>query len=109
MLELAARIFLMGGNEHEIYVRTFVAVTFDERSADKQREVVGIIFETIDQPIDRAEFGGVSWLDDGSGFFYWRARKLGPNDPPTLKYQNSKTFLHKIGNDPEKDDVVFGP
>jgi hypothetical protein len=54
VLELAARIFLIGCNEHEIDIRTFVAVTLDERSADEQGAAARIIFETIGQPIDRA-------------------------------------------------------
>lgn len=84
-------------------------------SASGSEEAVLHVIETatgaaVDEPIDRAEFGeGVRWLEDESGFFYWRARKLGPNDSPTLKYQNSKTYWHKMGNDPERDEAVFGP
>jgi prolyl oligopeptidase len=44
--------------------------------------------KTIAGPIDRAQWGGVSWLPDGSGLFFSRLQKLGPNPKPTDKYQN---------------------
>jgi prolyl oligopeptidase len=44
--------------------------------------------ETIGGPVDRAQFGGVDWLADGSGLFFTRLQKLGANPKPTDKYQN---------------------
>ncbi|MFL6755477.1 MAG: prolyl oligopeptidase family serine peptidase [Sphingomicrobium sp.] len=44
--------------------------------------------KTIAGPIDRAQFGGVSWLSDGAGLFFPRLQKLGPHPKPTDKYQN---------------------
>jgi len=44
--------------------------------------------EAIGGPVDRAQFGGVDWLPDGSGLFFTRLQKLGPNPKPTDKYQN---------------------
>jgi prolyl oligopeptidase len=44
--------------------------------------------KTIAGPIDRAQWGGVSWLPDSNGLFFSRLQKLGPNPKPTDKYQN---------------------
>jgi prolyl oligopeptidase len=44
--------------------------------------------KTIAGPVDRAQFGGVDWLPDGSGMFFTRLQNLGPNPKPTDKYQN---------------------
>ena len=62
----------------------------------------------LPEAIDRANFGVTSWLGDSRSFFFVRLQKVGPNDPPTAKYLNSKIFLHKVGEDPEKDIAVFG-
>ncbi len=43
---------------------------------------------TVAGPIDRAQFGAVDWLPDGSGLFFSRLQKLGPDAKPTDKYQN---------------------
>ena len=58
--------------------------------------------------IDRAQFGQPSWLADGKSFFMARTQKLGPNDPPTAKYQKLRVYRHTLGGDPEKDPQVFG-
>jgi prolyl oligopeptidase len=58
--------------------------------------------------IDRAQFGQPSWLADGKSFFIARTQKLGPNDPPTAKYQKQRVYHHTLGSDPEKDPQVFG-
>ena len=41
-------------------------------------------------------------------FFYNRLRKLGPDEPRTSYYLNSRTYLHHLGDDPDKDTPVFG-
>lgn len=58
--------------------------------------------------IDRAQFGQPSWLEDGKSFFMARTQKLGPNDPPTAKYQKLRVYRHRLGDDPEKDPQIFG-
>ena len=57
--------------------------------------------------IDRANFGNPSWLD-GSRFVYNRLQKLSEGAPATDKYQNSRVYVHKLGDDPEKDSVLIG-
>ncbi|HUK46119.1 MAG TPA: prolyl oligopeptidase family serine peptidase, partial [Terriglobales bacterium] len=58
--------------------------------------------------IDRAEFGSPTWLPGNRSFFFTRLQKLGPNDPPTAKYQKLRVYRHTLGSDPEKDPQVFG-
>lgn len=59
--------------------------------------------------ITRTQYGSPSWRADGRSFYYSRLQALAPNAPPTAIYENEKTFLHVIGEDPEKDRAVFGP
>jgi prolyl oligopeptidase len=58
--------------------------------------------------IDRAQFGQPTWLPGNKSFFITRTQKLGPNDPPTAKYQKLRVYRHTLGGDPEKDPQVFG-
>lgn len=58
--------------------------------------------------IDRAEFGQPSWLPDGHSFFYTRTQKLGPDSPPTARYQKLRVYRHTLGADPDKEAQVFG-
>lgn len=61
------------------------------------------------ETIDRAQFGEpIGWRPDERSFFYNRLQKLAPDAPPTEKYLKSRTYLHIIGTDPEKDPAVFG-
>jgi prolyl oligopeptidase len=63
--------------------------------------------KTLETPITRVLFG-VSWLPDGSGFFYNRQRQLGPGEPVSERQLNSQAYLHRLGADAEHDPVVFG-
>ncbi len=58
--------------------------------------------------IDRAQFGAVYWLPDNRSFFYNRLRKPAADDPRTSYYLNSRDYMHRLGDDPEKDVAVFG-
>jgi len=42
------------------------------------------------EPIDRIRFGGVAWLEDGSGFFYSRLREGWDKLPPTERFQDNQ-------------------
>jgi prolyl oligopeptidase len=59
--------------------------------------------------IDRLEpyYTPPQWLPDNSGFFYNRLPLLGPEDPPTEGYKNTKTYRHRLGRDPEDEPPVF--
>ena len=57
--------------------------------------------------IDRANFGSPSWLPDGR-MIYNRLQKMAQNAPVTDKYQNSRVYVHKLGDDPASDSVLAG-
>jgi prolyl oligopeptidase len=58
--------------------------------------------------IDRARFGGVSWLPGNKSFLYNRLQKLTPDMPRTAFEQRSRMYVHELGQDPEQDRFVFG-
>lgn len=60
-----------------------------------------------DAPITRVRFG-ISWLPDGSGFFYNRQVELAPGQPEAARQLNSQAWLHLIGQDIARDALVFG-
>ena len=68
----------------------------------------------LDEAINRVEGDGgfipISWRPDGRSFFYYRENELGPNDPPSAKFQKSRDYLHVLGKDPsgDGDKAVFG-
>lgn len=62
----------------------------------------------LGERIDRAQFPAVAWLPDNRSFFYNRLRKLGPEEPRTSYYLNSRAYLHHLGDDPDKDVALFG-
>ena len=76
-----------------------------------EESVLNIIDVATGKPtgdvIDRANFGNPSWLADGR-FVYNRLQKMAEGAPPTDKYQNSRIYLHKLGDNPENDIVVAG-
>ena len=57
--------------------------------------------------IDRAQYASPSWLPDGR-LMYSRLQKLADNAPVTDKYQNQRVYVHRIGDDPERDTPLFG-
>src|SRR6201993_4139828 len=62
----------------------------------------------LGEHIDRAQFGAIAWLPDNRSFFYNRLRKLGPDEPRSSYYLNSRAYLHQLGDDPDKDAPIFG-
>lgn len=63
--------------------------------------------KVLSDTIDRAQFGSPNWISADS-FYYARTQKLGPDAPPTAKYQKLITYLHTLGNDPDKEPAAFG-
>lgn len=55
-------------------------------------------------------FVPVAWRPDGKSFYYYRLRKLGPKDPPSGKFLQSRAYLHVLGEHPDGDgdQAVFG-
>lgn len=60
------------------------------------------------ESIDRTRFGIVSWLPGNESFLYNRLQKLTPDMPQTAFEQRSRMYLHKLGDNPEKDRFIFG-
>lgn len=56
----------------------------------------------LPEALDRAPFGGPSWLPDGSGFFLNRLREGAKRGTPDY-YKDSAVWLHRIGTDPATD------
>ena len=57
--------------------------------------------------IDRAQYASPTWLPDGR-LVYSRLQKLAADAPVTDKYQNQRVYVHRIGDDPERDEPLFG-
>jgi prolyl oligopeptidase len=62
----------------------------------------------LDGPIDRCRYSPVSWCPGGEEFYY--TRRLHPDVlPPDEAQYHRRVWLHRVGTDPERDDVlVFG-
>jgi prolyl oligopeptidase len=57
--------------------------------------------------IERTRAASIAWMPDDSGFFYTRYPKKGEVAAGQEMY-NRHVFYHKIGADPEKDELIFG-
>lgn len=55
---------------------------------------------TLAGPIDRAQFGSPSWLDDGSGVFFLRMQQLHAGAAPSDKYLNSAVWFWDMKHPP---------
>lgn len=62
----------------------------------------------LPEKIDRAQYAHISWRDSSS-FFYWRRRAPAPTDAPGDWLLDSATYLHKLGDDPERAQPVISP
>ncbi len=65
--------------------------------------------KAIDTPIEGIRgSGGVSWLADGSGFFYTRLRQDWATVPATERFLDNLRYFHALGA-AAPDRAVFGP
>lgn len=70
-------------------------------SEDSQLSVVDAVTgRTLAGPVDRAQFGSPSWLDDGSGLFFTRLQKLVPGQPISDKYNNAAVAFWTFHSEP---------
>ena len=60
------------------------------------------------ETIDRARFGGVSWLPGGHAFVYDRQQPMTPGMSPLEDERKIKVFYHVLGADPATDKPVLG-
>jgi prolyl oligopeptidase len=61
----------------------------------------------IVKPIDRIRYSSVSWLDDGSGFFYSRLREGYEKMPATEKFDDRSRHFHAIAGDIDRKVFSF--
>jgi prolyl oligopeptidase len=58
--------------------------------------------EQIEGPIDRARHTSVAWLRGGAEYFYQR------HNPGEEGIHHRRVYRHRVGTDPDTDDLVFG-
>ncbi len=63
----------------------------------------------VGQPIDRAQYPGISWRPDSRSFFYMRQQEMKPGMPATERYQRARAWLHVVGTPPGGDVLAAGP
>ena len=88
-------------------------VAFGVSAAGSEAASIYVIETTtrkrIGKPIDRAQYPGISWRADAKSFFFLREQKLEPGMPVTERYQNTRLWLHRLGEDTERDTLILGP
>ena len=79
-------------------------------SEDSVIEILDVESGTLlPEKIDRAQYASISWRPDSRSFYYWRRARPAPNATRADWFKNSATYLHTLGDDPEKAAPVFGP
>ncbi|WP_294226051.1 prolyl oligopeptidase family serine peptidase [Prosthecobacter sp.] len=61
----------------------------------------------LDDVVRWLKFSGVSWLKDGSGFFYSRYDEPKPGAALTAKNEFHKLYFHKLGTTQDDDKLVY--
>jgi prolyl oligopeptidase len=89
------------------YVLAGVSLGGSENSTIRALEVK--TGRLLPDAITRTQYAQPSWQEDSRSFYYARLQPLPANAPPTAIYENERTYLHVLGNDPQKDPAVFGP
>lgn len=70
-------------------------------SEDSQLSVIDAASgRTVAGPVSRAQFGSVSWLDDGSGLFFIRLQEQKPGAAPDAKYIDSTAVFWSLTGEP---------
>ena len=60
----------------------------------------------LPEAIDRTQYGNISWVGDGTGFFYNRLHE-GASADGLDRYQHSVCWFHALNTDPAKDTKVL--
>jgi prolyl oligopeptidase len=63
--------------------------------------------KTLPDSIDRVWGASASWDPSDKFFYYTRLQKLGPNDSPLNKELDEASYIHHLGDSPDKDVVVL--
>ncbi len=61
----------------------------------------------LEESIERCKYSNTKWIPDDSGFFYTRKPKEG-SVPKDEEHLHSKVYFHKLGDDPDRDELIFG-
>lgn len=61
----------------------------------------------VEAPMERMRFG-MNWLPDSTGYTYTQTNVLRADAPPTDRYQNMQSRVHRIGTPRSQDAVIFG-
>lgn len=61
----------------------------------------------LDDRISGMRFAFVSWLEDGRSFVYHRYRDAPAGSSPERRRDDSRSCVHHLGDDPERDAVVL--
>ncbi len=64
--------------------------------------------KVLPDAIDRVWGASASWDPSGKFFYYTRLQKLGPNDSPLNKELDETSYLHHLGDNPDKDVAILG-
>ena len=63
--------------------------------------------EDLPDVIRWVKFSGVSWLKDGSGFFYSRFAEPPPGEELKGVLRNQRLYFHRLGTDQSADRLVY--
>jgi prolyl oligopeptidase len=77
----------------------------DEQSTLRVRDVVRK--RDLPDRIERARFASIAWLPDNKSFYYTRHPQKGEVPEGEEDYHRA-VFLHRLGDDPARDPLVFG-
>jgi prolyl oligopeptidase len=69
------------------------------RDIDKKKD--------LPDKIERTRYASIAWLPDGKSFYYTRYPKKGAVPEGEENYHRA-VYLHRIGDEPDKDTYVFG-
>jgi len=63
--------------------------------------------EDLPDTIIHCRYSSVRWLPDDSAFFYTRNPRPG-NVPKNEEHLHTKVYFHKLGDNPDNDELIFG-
>ncbi len=87
----------------------YVAYGLDEKGSEMATMYVKDCHKNENLPdvIVNCRYSSICWLPDDSGFYYTRNPR--PNTvPKNEEHLHAKVYLHILGTDPEKDELIFG-
>jgi len=88
-------------------------VAFGISEAGDERAVLRVLElssgRLLPEVIDHAKWCALSWLPDGSGFYYTRYPRAGEagHDPQKPDAYFPRLFFHRLGDDPARDPLLF--